>query len=88
MQGYNQLDIDNEELRLSPFMSKYVKQMIDQDSEYKFMLQIAEFYSQFLVLQYKVNSANDLNKSVVDEIFTESEKEFIYSLTMSDDDKK
>ena len=69
-------------------MSKYVKQMIDQDSEYKFMLQIAEFYSQFLVLQYKVNSANDLNKSVVDEIFTESEKEFIYSLTMSDDDKK
>ena len=88
MQGYNQLDIDNEELRLSPFMSKYVNQMIDEDSKYKFMLQIAEFYSQFLVLQYKVNSANDLNKSVVDEIFSESEKEFIYSLTMSDDDKK
>ena len=69
-------------------MSKYVNQMIDEDSKYKFMLQIAEFYSQFLVLQYKVNSANDLSKSVVDEIFTESEKEFIYSLTMSDDDKK
>ena len=62
--------------------------MIDEDSEYKYMLQIAEFYSQFLVLQYKVNSASDLNKSVVDEIFTESEKEFIYSLTMNDEDRE
>ena len=66
MQGYNQLDLESEELRLSPFMLKYVKQTINEEEEFQFMSQIAEFYCQFLMLQFKVNSASDLSKSVVD----------------------
>ena len=34
MQGYNQLDLESEELRLSPFMLKYVKQTISEEEEF------------------------------------------------------
>ena len=50
------------------------------------MSQIAEFYSRFLVLQYKIISADDLSQSVIDLVLTQDDKWFIRSLTMSDKD--
>ena len=87
MQGHNQLDLINDELRLSPYMmNKYVRETISEEQELDYMSKIADFYSRFLVLQYKVNSAKFLSKSVIDLIFTEKDKNFITSLTMSDED--
>ena len=60
----------------------YVKQTINEDKEKEFMYKIAEFYSDFLVSQYKVNSATNPENCM----FTEEEKALIISLTASQDE--
>ena len=51
MQGHNQLELDYDVMRLSPFMmNKYVKKTITQEKEFEYMSKIADFYSRFLLL--------------------------------------
>ena len=57
----------------------YVIQTIDEEKEKKFMYRIAEFYCDFLVIQYKVNSAVEQS----DDMLTEEEKELVASLTIA-----
>ena len=51
------------------------------------MFKIANFYSRFLVLQYKVYLRKDLNEELISKILTIDDRKMIMSLTKNAEDR-
>ena len=87
MKDYNQLTIKNDLVKLAPYMLKYARQNIDCKEEQLSMFKIANFYSRFLVLQYKVNLRKDLNEELLNKILTLDDRQLIMRLTKNAEDR-
>ena len=68
-------------------MLKYASQNIDRKTEQLTMFKIANFYSRFLVLQYKVYLRKDLNEELISKILTIDDRKMIMSLTKNAEDR-
>ena len=59
LQNINFLEIGGEKITLNAFLMNYVQETIDDDSKWKLMNTIAEFYGNRLMDMYKINAAVD-----------------------------
>ena len=59
LENINFLETGGEKIALNAFLMNYVQETIDDDSKWKLMNTIAEFYGNRLMDMYKINSAVD-----------------------------